>query len=108
MIIIETKIFSRQINQLLNSEVYRDLQNHLVKNPATGDIIKGSGGIRKVRWGKESRGKRGGIRVLYYWIKSSEIILMLLAYSKNVSDDLTKNELKILKQLVKKELHNEK
>ncbi len=108
MVIIETKIFSRQINQLLNFEDYRELQNHLVDNPGSGDIIKGSGGIRKVRWRKEKKGKRGGIRVIYYWIKSLEILLMLLAYSKNVADNLSTNELKILKQLVRKELQNEK
>ena len=105
MVIIETKIFSRQIDQLLNFEDHRELQNHLVKNPASGDIM-GSGGIRKVRWGKVKMGKRGGIRILYYWIKSFEVLLMLLAYSTNVADKLSSNELKMLKLLVKEELQN--
>jgi mRNA-degrading endonuclease RelE of RelBE toxin-antitoxin system len=104
MVIIETKIFSRQINKLLNFEDYRKLQNQLVKNPDIGNIIKGSGVIRKIRWGTGKKGKRGGIRILYYWIKSPEIILMLLAYPKKEVDDLSNSELKILKQIVEKEL----
>ena len=104
MTIIETKIFSRQIDQLISFEQYRMLQTNLVKNPESGDVIIGSGGIRKIRWGIEHKGKRAGIRVLYYWIKSSETILMLIAYPKNVLDDLSKKEMNILKKLVREEL----
>jgi hypothetical protein len=66
MVIIETSIFTKKINTLLNDEEYRALQNVLVERPDSGDIIQGSGGIRKIRWGVGGQGKRGGARVIYY------------------------------------------
>ena len=65
MLVIETHIFSKQIDKLLNKEEYREFQSFLTENYSAGDIIKDSGGIRKIRWGKDNKGKRGGIRVLY-------------------------------------------
>ncbi len=66
MVIIETSIFTKKISSLLNDEEYRTLQNLLVETPNLGDIIQGSGGIRKIRWGISGRGKRGGGRIIYY------------------------------------------
>jgi mRNA-degrading endonuclease RelE of RelBE toxin-antitoxin system len=63
----------------------------------------GSGGLRKIRWAESGKGKSGGVRIIYYWLKSKKIILMLLIYSKNERDDLTNEQLKILKSLVQKE-----
>lgn len=104
MKIIETTIFSRKISSLLSPEEYRDFQNELIENPEKGNIIRGSGGLRKIRIGLSGRGKSGGVRVIYYWIVKSEVILMLLAYSKNEQDNLTSSQLKILKLLVEKEI----
>jgi mRNA-degrading endonuclease RelE of RelBE toxin-antitoxin system len=97
---IETSVFTKQINGLLPDEQYRELQKKLVFNPAAGDIIKHSGGLRKIRWHSVSKGKRGGIRVIYYWFVSDDQIYMLLAYGKNEKEDLTAAELKILRKLV--------
>jgi len=66
MKIIETPIFTKQLEKILDDEEYRQLQNNLVLNPDSGKIIKGSGGLRKMRWAGSGRGKRGGSRVIYY------------------------------------------
>jgi hypothetical protein len=63
----------------------------------------GSGGLRKIRWAKEGRGKRGGVRVIYYWAVSSEQILMLFMYPKGEQDDLTPAQIKMLRQIVEEE-----
>jgi len=66
MVIIETSVFTRQVQQLLTAEEYLQLQTELIKRPEAGVIIPG-GGLRKVRWSMPGRGKRGGARVIYYW-----------------------------------------
>ena len=104
MRIIETIIFTKRIISLLSEEEYRNLQNELIINPEKGKIIRGSGGLRKIRCGISGRGKSGGARIIYYWIKKKEIILMLLIYPKNEQDNLTADQLKILKSIVEKEL----
>jgi len=101
---IETQIFSSELRRLLPDEPYRHLQLILLLRPEQGAIIKGSGGLRKIRWGSQTRGKRGGFRVIYYWDKSVEVIYMLLIYDKTDQDDLTPQQLKILKKTVEKEL----
>lgn len=103
MVIIETPIFTRRIQTALDDDEYRLLQAHLVQKPDAGKIIPGSGGLRKIRWSGSGRGKRGGIRVIYYWFVSPEVILMLFAYPKNEQDDLTQEQLKQLKKIVEGE-----
>ncbi|MBA3945033.1 MAG: type II toxin-antitoxin system RelE/ParE family toxin [Herpetosiphonaceae bacterium] len=103
MEIIETSIFTRQVKVLLSEEEYRALQLELVQHPESGAIIKGSGGIRKVRWGIGGRGKRGGVRVIYYLALGQNQLLMLLMYPKNVQDDLSEEQLKVLKNIVAEE-----
>ncbi|MBN2423718.1 MAG: type II toxin-antitoxin system RelE/ParE family toxin [Calditrichaceae bacterium] len=105
MKIIETKIFTKRVTEVLNEEEYRELQSRLILNPEIGQIIQGSGGIRKVRWTGSGRGKRGGSRILYYWISKRNTILMLLIYTKKEMDDLSKDQLKVLKTLVESELN---
>ena len=100
MVIIETSIFTKKISTLLNDEEYRTLQNALLEMPSSGDIIQGSGGIRKIRWAATGRGKRGGVRVIYYWATSHGQIFMLYAYAKNEHDDLTKTQLSVLRDAV--------
>lgn len=108
MVIIETSIFTKKITSLLNEEEYRTLQNLLVETPNLGDIIQGSGGIRKIRWGISGRGKRGGARIIYYWASNHNQIFMLYAYAKNEQDDLTKEQLSVLREVVNSEFKNEK
>lgn len=103
MVIVETSIFTRQVTELLSDDEYHKLQIALVEHPEAGAIIKGSGGLCKIRWVIGGRGKRGGVRVIYYWAVKGEQLLMLFMYPKNVSDDLSPEQLKILKKIVEKE-----
>ena len=104
MKIIETAVFTKKITSIITDEEYRSLQNELIQNPEKGKIIRGSGGLRKIRWASSGRGKSGGVRIIYYWIINKKIILMLLVYPKSEQDNLTPSQLKILKSLVEKEL----
>jgi mRNA-degrading endonuclease RelE of RelBE toxin-antitoxin system len=103
MVIVETKIFTRQVTALLSDDEYRSLQEQLNSNPESGDIIIGSGGLRKIRWSIKGRGKRGGVRAIYYWAVSKEVILMLLMYAKNEQENLTPEQTKILKRIIEEE-----
>ena len=87
MKIIETSVFTKRLKVLLSNEDYRLLQNEIILNPGKGKIIRGSGGLRKIRWSISGKGKSGGVRIIYYWVKTKEIILMLLIYSKNEQDN---------------------
>ena len=98
---IETSIFTRMILTLLKDDEYRELQNELLVNPARGDLIQGGGGIRKLRYGTQGRGKSGGVRVIYYWLKDNGQIYMLVAYPKSTKDNLTSKETALLRELVK-------
>jgi len=101
---IETKIFTKQITGFLPDEEYKHLQQDLIINPEAGDLIRNSGGLRKVRWKLQGKGKSGGIRVIYYWYSKEEQIFMLLAYGKNQKDNLSDKELSILRKLTKEML----
>ena len=100
---IETSIFTRQVIALLTDDEYGQLQTALLEHPDTGAIIPHSGGLRKIRWSMGSKGERGGIRVIYYWVVADDQILMLFMYPKNVKDDLTSQQLKVLREIVEKE-----
>jgi hypothetical protein len=98
---VETPTFTRQVLELLNDEEYRALQNTLVEDPEVGDLIKGGGGIRKMRHAVEGRGKSGGVRAIYYWVKDAHQIYMLIVYPKSKKDNLSERETAILRDLVK-------
>ncbi len=103
MIILETSIFTRRVVELLADDDYRELQSLLIQYPEMGKIIPGSGGLRKVRWAARGQGKRGGVRVIYYWAVEPDRLLMLLIYPKSEQDDLTPAQLKVLRQIVEDE-----
>jgi mRNA-degrading endonuclease RelE of RelBE toxin-antitoxin system len=96
---IETPIFTREIRRLLPDDEYHKLQIALVLRPDAGDLIRGSGGLRKIRWRVPGKGKRGSLRVIYYWYVP-DTIFMLLPYEKSRQKDLTPSQLKTLKRLV--------
>ena len=107
MLIIETPTFTRKIVELLSDEEYRELQSTLVERPDSGALIPGTKGLRKLRFSLEGRGKRGGGRIIYYWVVGNEIIYMVYAYRKNEQEDLTPKQLKLLAKQVE-EFINEK
>lgn len=104
----ETHRFTRRLVNLLPDEEYANLQNDLCNEPEAGAIIKGSNGIRKVRFSFGGRGKRGGARIIYYWAVSREKIIMLDIYAKNEKENLAQTELKKLSDFVEEFTKNEK
>jgi mRNA-degrading endonuclease RelE of RelBE toxin-antitoxin system len=104
MVFVEFPNFTKRVTELLDDEDYRRLQAALIGNPELGDLIRGTGGLRKARWSAKGRGKRGGVRVIYYWLRKRYQVLMLLIYPKSARDDLTADEQKLLAKLVEQEL----
>jgi len=104
---VETSVFTRQITTLVGEEEYRQFQSQLVANPAMGRVIRHGGGIRKVRLAVGSRGKSGGARVIYYWAVRKDLILLLYAYPKNVTANLTAKQTAQLAKVVKEEFRYE-
>lgn len=102
MIFIETPLFSRRVTEALDDDDYAALQMHLSEHPDAGDVIPGSGGIRKIRWSGSGRGKRGGSRSLYFWNCAGRIYMLYL-YLKNERENITSAQLKILKKTVEEE-----
>ena len=94
---IETKLFTRVIDEYLSDDDFAELQTYLAINPESGDVVKGSGGVRKLRWSAPGRGKRGGIRVIYYLKLKRGEIWLLTAYAKNVRDSIPGPVLKKIK-----------
>jgi len=100
---VETPVFTRIVTTLLDEAQYRALQLALALRPEQGDLIRGSGGLRKLRWGLAGQGKRGGARVIYYRDKPTEAFYMLYAYTKQEQGDLTPQQVKLLRRLVQEE-----
>jgi len=102
MVIVETSIFTKLIQELMSDDQYKDLQEALVVRPKMGDLIKGSGGLRKVRWKLEGTGKSGGVRAIYYWVTDDDHIRMLYVYPKGKQENLTQNQIQKLKTIVER------
>lgn len=100
---VEMPIFSRRIAEVMDDGEYGRLQESLSRCPEQGALIPGGRGIRKMRWAARGRGKRGGARVVYYCATASGQILMLFVYAKSEKEDLTAEQLKILRDTVAKE-----
>jgi hypothetical protein len=99
MILIETPVFTDQVKELLPDEDYRRFQWHLARYPYAGDVIKGTGGLRKIRWTAGGKGKSGGVRVIYFHVVSLSQIRLLLIYRKGLKDDLSPAEKKVLRAI---------
>ena len=100
---VETPVFTRAVRALVSDDEYRALQLALMLRPEQGALIRGSGGLRKIRWGGSGRGKRGGTRVIYYWDDDQEAFYMLLVYAKSDQEDLTPSQIRVLGRLVREE-----
>lgn len=100
MIFVETPLFTRRVKELLDDDAYGEFQGFLRDNPEAGDLIEGTGGLRKMRVGAKGHGKRGGARVIYYHFVSRENIALLMIYPKNEQRDLSNDERKALKSII--------
>ena len=100
---IETKRFTQLVQEYLSDEEYAELQKTLLLNPESGSVIQGSGGVRKIRWRAQGRGKRGGYRVIYFVKMTAQTFWMLTIYPKNVRDNIPAQ---VLKQ-IRREIENE-
>jgi hypothetical protein len=103
VVIVETTAFTARVCGLLSDDEYHKLQVHLALRPEAGAIIAGTGGLRKIRWSARGRGKRGGMRAIYYWYRPGAIILMLFAFAKNERDDLSAAQRAALRRVVEAE-----
>lgn len=101
LIFIETPPFERLREEYLGDDHYRLLQCWLMINPQAGDVIRGLGGIRKLRWGVDGRGKRGGLRVIYYYLVAKSHIYLLTLYRKAEVLDVSDAEMNVLRDLVR-------
>jgi mRNA-degrading endonuclease RelE of RelBE toxin-antitoxin system len=101
VIFVETPPFERRREDYFDDEQFGMLQASLMACPDAGVLIRGSGGLRKLRWAAEGRGKRGGLRVIYYWISKRSHIYFLAVYRKSEATDLSEAEIKVLHSIVK-------
>ena len=95
---VETKLFTKLGQEYLSDDDYAILQQSLIVNPEAGDVIPGSGGVRKLRWGVAGKGKRGGLRVIYFLRLRNDEVWMLTLYAKNVADNIPAKVLKKIKE----------
>jgi mRNA-degrading endonuclease RelE of RelBE toxin-antitoxin system len=101
---IETSVFSSLVEECLSAEEYLSLQIALTLRPEQGSLIPHSGGLRKIRWSYQRRGRRGGLRVIYYWYPTADRIYLLFLYPKNRLEDLTAGQIKLLRKIVEEDL----
>ena len=101
---IETPVFTRLIAKHLDEPSYRALQLALLLRPESGRLIPGSGGLRKVRWMRAGGGKRGGMRVIYYWDVQNSICYLLFVYRKSEQGDLSRAQVRYFRKLMAEEL----
>jgi len=101
MIFIETSTFTKLSSNYLSDDDYRGLQSYLLQKPDAGELVRGTGGVRKVRWAQSGKGKSGGIRAIYYWKKSDHEIWMLTLYSKSERATIPSHVLKQIAEAIK-------
>src|SRR5713226_6007788 len=103
---VEAPAFTRHVSDYLSDDEYQELQNQLAANPELGDLMPGTGGFRKLRWADPRRGKgrRGGLRIVYYYFLSDQQIWLMTLYDKDEAADLTPTEKRALKVAIEAEL----
>ena len=106
LIFFETPLFTRLLHDYMGDQSYRELQLALLKNPESGDVIPGTGGFRKLRWLNPVRGKgkRGGLRIIYYYLMDEHQVWFFTIFDKDRLTDLTTRDKRVLKQAIQREL----
>lgn len=100
VVIYETKPFEKKFKKLLGDKERDSLYRHLEASPKDGDVIPGTGGIRKLRWSRPGMGKRGGVRIIYYLFDAHNFVSLLTVYAKSEKEDLSKQETRALCEVV--------
>ncbi|NEV62021.1 type II toxin-antitoxin system RelE/ParE family toxin [Thiorhodococcus minor] len=103
MVFIETSLFSRLVARYLTDDQYAALQAALMLHPDAGDLVPGSGGVRKLRWSGSGRGKRGGLRIIYYWRNRSGQVWLLTLYAKNDQSNIPPHVLRAIAEEISDE-----
>jgi hypothetical protein len=101
---VETSVFSGQLLEQLHDDDYRSLQLALTLRPEQGALIPGSGGLRKLRWALRGKGKRGGLRIIYYWDPADGVIYLIYLYAKNQQENLRSDQIKLLRRTIEEDL----
>src|SRR5256885_12230297 len=104
--VVETPEFLSVIRKLMSDEERSLLVDYLAYSPTAGDLIPGTGGVRKMRWGLEGRGKRGGARVIYFYHGARMPLFVLSAYAKNERADLSHDDRREFKRLTAQLIEN--
>lgn len=106
LVFLETPLFTRLLPEYLDDEAYRNLQGALLENPERGEVMPGTGGFRKLRWEdrRRGKGKRGGLRVIYYYLTTDRQVWFFTIYDKDEAVDLTADEKRALRQALQAEL----
>jgi len=102
MEIVETAPFSRRRDDLFDDEQFREFEEHLALHPTAGALISGGNGLRKIRWSGSGRGKRGGVRVIYYFRSTTNRLFLLFGYRKNECENLTPAQIRSLAGIIER------
>lgn len=95
---VESPLFTKLLDSYFTDEEYNAFQWNLMNHPEAGDVIRGSGGLRKIRWSAKGKGKRGGVRVIYYYRNNCGEIWLLTIYGKNEASSIPASILKRIKE----------
>ena len=98
--VIETPVYSRKAEALLSDSEREDFAVFISRNPTTGSVVRGSGGVRKIRWARTGSGKSDGVRVIYYNMLEEEEVWLLTLYAKNERSTIPGHELKLIKEAI--------
>lgn len=99
---VEQPVFTRMLLELVDDDAYRKFQNELAANPEKGPVVKGSGGLRKVRMALPGRGKSGGARILYMWFPRQSTVVFYLIYTKGDMEDIPRAQMKAIRYEVQR------
>jgi mRNA-degrading endonuclease RelE of RelBE toxin-antitoxin system len=95
-----TSVYAKRVGKILRAEERDAMELHIVDSPEIHPVVAGTGGVRKARWGRQGRGKRGGARVIYFYRSTADVVYFLDIYAKSVKEDLTPADKQQLKELV--------